>query len=143
MATSARSDSQSTGIGIFGLGVVGSAVASAISTRHNSDDPSTPLNVVAAVVRDTSRNRDALIDSSIISADPESVIANPEIGVVVELMGGVDPAFDYITRSLHAGQHVVTANKEVMAKRGSELLATASTNGVHLLYEASVAGGIW
>ena len=142
MAISARSDSQSTGIGLFGLGVVGSAVASAISTRHNSDDPSIPLNVVAAVVRDTSRNRDALIDSSIISADPESVIANPEIGVVVELMGGVDPAFDYITRSLHAGQHVVTANKEVMAKRGSELLATASTNGVHLFYEASVAGGI-
>ena len=142
MATSARSDSQSTGIGLFGLGVVGSAVANAVSNRHRSQDPSVPLNVVAAVVRDTSRKREVALDSSVISSDPESVIANPEIGIVVELMGGVDPAFDYITRALQAGQHVVTANKEVMAKRGSELLATAADNGVHLFYEASVAGGI-
>jgi homoserine dehydrogenase len=97
---------------------------------------------VAAVVRDDSRKRDVDLDTSAISTNLDSVIANPDVAIVVELMGGEDPAFDYITSALKAGQHVVTANKEVMAKRGSELLATAAENNVHLYYEASVAGGI-
>ncbi len=136
------SDQQSTGIGLLGLGVVGTAVAKAIIERHRPQDPSTPLNVLAAVVRDDSRKRDVDLDTSAISTNLETVIGNPDIAIVVELMGGEDPAFDYITSALKAGQHVVTANKEVMAKRGSELLATAAANNVHLYYEASVAGGI-
>ena len=142
MAASAPVESQATGIGLLGLGVVGTAVAKAAIERHRAEDPSVPLEVVAAVVRDTSRKRDVDLDASQISTNLESVIANPAVGIVVELMGGEDPAFDYITSALKAGQHVVTANKEVMAKRGSELLATAAENGVHLFYEASVAGGI-
>lgn len=136
------STQQSTGIGLLGLGVVGTAVAKAIIERHRPQDPSTSLNVVAAVVRDDSRKRDVDLDTSAISTNLDSVIANPDVAIVVELMGGKDPAFDYITSALKAGQHVVTANKEVMAKRGSELLATAAENNVHLYYEASVAGGI-
>jgi homoserine dehydrogenase len=136
------SEKQSTGIGLLGLGVVGTAVAKAIIERHRPQDPSTPLNVVAAVVRDDSRKRDVDLDTSAISTNLDTVIGNPDIVIVVELMGGEDPAFDYITSALKAGQHVVTANKEVMAKRGSELLATAAANNVHLYYEASVAGGI-
>ena len=142
MVDSAMMDSQPMGIGLLGLGVVGSAVANAISQRHRSEDPSISLNVVAAVVRDASHKRDVTIDSSAISTNLATVIANPEVGIVVELMGGVDPAFDYITSALKAGQHVVTANKEVMAKHGSELLATAAENNACLYYEASVAGGI-
>lgn len=142
MVDSARNSGQSTWIGLLGLGVVGSAVANAVIGRHRLEDPSTSLNVAAAVVRDVARKRDVELSSSAISTDPESVIANPDVAIVVELMGGEDPAFDYITRALQAGQHVVTANKEVMAKRGGELLATAAANNVHLLYEASVAGGI-
>jgi homoserine dehydrogenase len=130
------------GVGLLGLGVVGTAVAKAVIERHRAEDPSIPLNVVAAVVRDASRKRDVDLDTSAISTNLDSVIANPDVDIVVELMGGVDPAFDYITSALKAGQHVVTANKEVMAKRGSELLATAAENNVHLFYEASVAGGI-
>jgi homoserine dehydrogenase len=135
-------DERATGIGLLGLGVVGSAVANAITARHRIEDPSVSLNVVAAVVRDASRKRYVALDTSRISTNLETVIANPEVGIVVELIGGVDPAFDYITSALKAGQHVVTANKEVMAKRGSELLATAAANDVQLYYEASVAGGI-
>ncbi|MBT7078587.1 MAG: homoserine dehydrogenase [Chloroflexi bacterium] len=142
MANSAKTDNPPTGVGLLGLGVVGSAVANAISQRHRSIDPALSLNVVAAVVRDPSRKRDVTIDSSTVSTNLETVIANPEVGIVVELMGGVDPAFSYITSSLNAGQHVVTANKEVMAKYGSQLLATAAENNVCLYYEASVAGGI-
>ncbi len=133
---------QTTGVGLLGLGVVGSAVANAIIDRHRLEDPSISLNVAAAVVRDLDRTRAVDLDRSIISTDPDSVIINPEVGIVVELMGGENPAFDYITAALKAGKHVVTANKEVMCKRGSELLATAAENNVQLLYEASVAGGI-
>ena len=135
-------DRQPAGIGLLGLGVVGSAVANTINQRHRSDDPTVALKVVAAVVRDPSRKRNVTIDSSVISTSLETVIANPAVGIVVELMGGVDPAFDYITSALAAGQHVVTANKEVMAKHGSELLTIAAENNVCLYYEASVAGGI-
>ncbi len=133
---------QTTGVGLLGLGVVGSAVANAIIDRHRLEDPSISLNVAAAVVRDLDRTRAVDLDRSIISTDPDSVIINHEVGIVVELMGGENPAFDYITAALKAGKHVVTANKEVMCKRGSELLATAAENNVQLLYEASVAGGI-
>jgi homoserine dehydrogenase len=136
------SEQQSTGIGLLGLGVVGTAVAKAIIERHRPEDPTTALNMVAAVVRDDSRKRDVDLDTSAISTNLDTVIGNPDVAIVVELMGGEDPAFDYITSALKAGQHVVTANKEVMAKRGSELLATAAANNVHLYYEASVAGGI-
>ena len=142
MADSVMMDSQPAGIGLIGLGVVGSAVANAISQRHRSDDPNVSLQLIAAVVRDASRKRDVTIDSSAISTNLETVISNPEVEIVVELMGGVDPAFDYMTRALKAGKHVVTANKEVMAKHGSELLATAAENDACLYYEASVAGGI-
>jgi homoserine dehydrogenase len=138
----ARTDNQVTGIGLLGLGIVGSAVARAVIERHRTEDSSASLKVVAAVVRNTSRPRAVDIDSSIVSTDPKSVIANPEVGIVVELMGGEEPAFDYITTALKAGKHVVTANKEVMCKRGSELLATAAENNVQLFYEASVGGGI-
>ena len=131
-----------TPIGLLGLGVVGSAVVKAIETRETLGDSLVSLDVVASVVRDVSVKRDVPVDSSKISADPDSVIANPAIRIVVEVMGGETPAFEFIRRALQAGKHVVTANKEVMSKRGSELLTTARTHGVHLLYEASVAGGI-
>ncbi|MCZ6539420.1 MAG: homoserine dehydrogenase [Chloroflexi bacterium] len=134
--------SEATGIGLLGLGVVGSAVARAIIERHGSGNANVPLAVIAAVVRDPGRKRAVELDRSIISTDPDSVIANPEVGIVVELMGGEEPAFDYISRSLKAGKNVVTANKEVLSKRGDELLSTAAENDVQLLYEASVGGGI-
>jgi homoserine dehydrogenase len=136
------SEQRSTGIGLLGLGVVGTAVAKAIIERHRPQDPTTPLKVVAAVVRDDSRKRYVDLDTSAISTNLHNVIGNPDIAIVVELIGGEDLPFDYITSALKSGQHVVTANKEVMAKRGSELLATAAANNVHLFYEASVAGGI-
>ena len=143
MAAAARpARSETTGIGLLGLGVVGSAVARAIVGRHGSGDPNVPLTVRAAVVQDPQRKRAVDLDRSIISTDADSVIANPEVGIVVELMGGEDPAFDYISRSLNGGKHVVTANKEVLCKRGSELLSIAAENDVQLLYEASVGGGI-
>jgi homoserine dehydrogenase len=143
MAAEARSvHSETTGIGLLGLGVVGSAVARAIIERHRPDGPNISLTLKAVVVRDPEKKRSVELDRSIISTDAEWVIANPDVGIVVELMGGENPAFEYISSSLRAGKHVVTANKEVLSKRGGELLSIAAENGVQLFYEASVGGGI-
>ena len=133
---------KATGVGLLGLGVVGSAVASAITERYSVRGADVPISIEAVVVRNTSRKRSVELESSIISTDPETVVSNSSIGLVIELMGGENPAYDYISNSLKAGKHVVTANKEVMCKRGSELLAIADENEVQLLYEASVGGGI-
>jgi homoserine dehydrogenase len=76
------------------------------------------------------------------TTDPDSLLASPDVDIVVELMGGEEPALEYITRALSAGKHVVTANKEVISKHGERLRNLASENGVSLQYEASVGGGI-
>ena len=130
------------GIGLLGLGVVGSAVAKAVVSRHGSKGCAIPLALVAAVVRDPDKKRSIDLDHLILSDDPQAVIGNTNVAIVVELMGGENPAFDYISSSLKAGKHVVTANKEVMCKRGDELLRIAADNNVELKYEASVGGGI-
>ena len=130
------------GIGLLGLGVVGSAVAKAVVSRHESKECAIPLALVAAVVRDPDKKRSIDLDHLILSDDPQAVIGNTNVAIVVELMGGENPAFDYISSSLKAGKHVVTANKEVMCKRGDELLRIAADSNVELKYEASVGGGI-
>ncbi len=130
------------GIGLLGLGVVGSAVAKAVVSRHGSKECAIPLALVAAVVQDLDKKRSIDFDHLILSDDPQAVIGNTNVAIVVELMGGENPAFDYISSSLKAGKHVVTANKEVMCKRGDELLRIAADNNVELKYEASVGGGI-
>jgi len=80
--------------------------------------------------------------SGTMTTDPDSVIASPDVDIVVELMGGEEPALEYIARALSAGKHVVTANKEVISKHGERLRNLAFENGVSLQYEASVGGGI-
>jgi homoserine dehydrogenase len=98
------------------------------------------LEVRAVLVRDASRER-AGLDSSVLMTDFE-MLMNVKAHIVVELMGGEEPAHEYMRYALEAGKHVVTANKEVMAKHGSELLEVAAANGVRLFYEASVGAGI-
>ena len=93
-------------------------------------------------VRDINRSRGIAIDPDLLTNDPYAVVRDPAIDMIVELIGGEIPARDLIATSLRLGKHVVTANKEVVAKHGPELLALASQNNVNLYYEASVAGGI-
>ena len=142
MGMSARAKVPAIGIGLLGLGVVGSAVAKAVVSRHGSKECAIPLDLIAAVVRDLDKKRTIDLDQLMLSDDPQAVIGNTNVAIVVELMGGENPAFDYISSSLKAGKHVVTANKEVMCKRGDELLRIAADNNVELKYEASVGGGI-
>ena len=142
MGMSARAKVPAIGIGLLGLGVVGSAVAKAVVSRHGSKECAIPLDLIAAVVRDPDKKRTIDLGQLMLSDDPQAVIGNTNVAIVVELMGGENPAFDYISSSLKAGKHVVTANKEVMCKRGDELLRIAADNNVELKYEASVGGGI-
>ena len=142
MGVSGQTNVSTIGVGLLGLGVVGSAVAKALLSRDQSKERKIPLALVSAVVRDPNKLRSIDLGQSIVTDDPQAVIDNNSVSIVVELMGGENPAFDYISSSLKAGKHVVTANKEVMCKRGNELLRIAAENNVELKYEASVGGGI-
>ena len=131
-------------VGLLGLGVVGGGVAAALLDQAAilAGKAGRPLILKKALVRDTAKPRDAAIPAALLTANPEEILADPAIGLVVEVIGGVDPAARYLQAALAAGKHVVTANKEVIAKHGPELLALARQNQVNLLFEASVGGGI-
>ena len=94
------------------------------------------------MVRDTAKPRDIDLDPALVTDDPQQVLADPDVHVVAEVMGGVQPALGFLKQALSSGKHVVTANKEVMAKHGLELLDLARQHRVNLLFEASVGGGI-
>ena len=131
-------------VGLLGLGVVGGGVASALlqQSEQLSGKVNRTLKLKKALVRDAGKPRDPIIPGHLVSTNPEDILADPDIRVVVEVIGGTCPAGDYLRQALAAGKHVVTANKEVMAKHGPELLSLARQNRVNLLFEASVGGGI-
>jgi len=129
----------SIGVGLLGAGVVGSEVGRALLSRSESNEHF--LDLKSILVRDTSGDRPG-IPSQVLTDEAEHVLGDPEIGIVIELMGGEEPARSYIAAALSSGKHVVTANKEVIAKHGDELTRVARANDVGLSFEASVGGGI-
>jgi homoserine dehydrogenase len=130
-------------VGLLGLGVVGSAVARAILDGDDMADRSgVKLEIRRVAVRSVTRARSVELPAGIMTGDPFEVVNDPDIDIVIEVMGGENPAFDLITAALSSGKHVVTANKEVLAKRGDELYSTVAVAGKRLVYEASVGGGI-
>ena len=134
----------SLGIGLLGLGVVGSGVLQALQASVHSYESrcGRRLEVRSAAVRNVAARSDLAAGGIEITHDPLAVAKRDDVDVVVELMGGESPASHCIEAALSAGKSVVTANKEVMAKRGPALLALAESQGVELRYEASVGGGI-
>lgn len=134
---------QAVRVALLGAGNVGAAVAQTLVEKQDvyAHLLGRPLKLVAALVRDTAKPRPG-VDASILTTDASRVLDNPDVDIVIELMGVEQPARDYIAQALSVGKYVVTANKEVMAKHGSGLLAIARERGVDLLYEASVGGGI-
>ena len=128
----------------MGLGVVGGGVAAALLGQREeiSRNIGRPVTLKKVLVRDSSKPRDAGIPSGLITTNPEEVLTDPGIQVVVEVIGGAEPATGYLKDALASGKHVVTANKEVMAKHGPELMDLARCKGVNLLFEASVGGGM-
>lgn len=131
------------GIVLLGMGVVGSGVASALTDRAAtySKRVGVDIELRRVLVRNPGKQRAVHLDPGLITTDPEEAFAT-DCDIVIEVIGGEDPAHAYMSRALKAGKYVVTANKEVMAKYGPELLAEATGRGVDILYEASVGGGI-
>src|SRR5712692_9604418 len=132
------------GVGLLGMGVVGSGVAEVLSERADAYERriGRRLQLRGVLVRDADRARPYRPASALITADADAVLNDPGVQIVVEVMGGEQPAYDYLRRALASHRYVVTANKEVMAKHGPELLALARENGVDILFEASAGGGI-
>lgn len=125
-----------TKIGIIGLGTVGGGV---FKTLKDFPD----IEVVKIAVRNIKKPRNIEnLDESILTENAEEIVNNPDIDVVVELMGGVHPAYELIKTAIDNGKHVVTANKELLAKHGEEIFKHAEEKNVVVLYEAAIAGGI-
>ncbi len=137
---------QSIGIGLMGLGVVGGQVARVLVDKAEvlAEQVGCPLLLrkVKVLPQDLTRPQAREMDSQLFTTDADEFFAEPDIDIVVEAIGGESPALEYLKRALSGGKHVVTSNKEVIAKHGAELLALAQQHRVGLRYEASVGGGI-
>jgi len=135
---------ENIGIGLMGLGVVGGGVARTLVEKADSvaQQVGCPLRVRKILERDSARIRASKLDPDLFTTDPAEITNAPDIDVVIEVLGGERPALDFIKQAMMRGKHVVTSNKEVMAKHFPEFLSLATEKGVDILYEASVGGGI-
>ena len=130
-------------VGLLGFGTVGGGVVqifqtnAAMMARKTGAD----LQIKKILVRDLKKPRAVHCDAQL-TTDPAEILNDPEIQIVVELLGGEEPAHSLMLAALQNGKHVVTANKDVIARHGRELFAAAEQHGVNLLFEASVGGGI-
>lgn len=122
-------------IGIIGLGTVGSGVYKSLQNFSE-------VEVVKIAVRNINKPRSVDVPPEMLTDNPYEVVNHPDINVVVELMGGVEPAWSYIKTALNNKKHIVTANKELLAQKGEELFNLSEENNCVVLYEAAIAGGI-
>ncbi|MDP4831735.1 MAG: homoserine dehydrogenase [Cyanobium sp. MAG_185] len=130
------------GIGLLGLGTVGAGVAAILATPTGRHPLVGELELRRVAVRDLNRPRTVELPAELLSTDPEAVVDDPAVDIVVEVMGGLEPARSLILRAIAAGKPVVTANKAVIARYGEEIAAAAARSGVYVLIEAAVGGGI-
>ncbi|MDB4679979.1 homoserine dehydrogenase [Planctomycetaceae bacterium] len=131
-------------IGIIGMGNVGSGVAKILTNQSEmlTRRAGRPINIRKATVRDLGRDRGISLPDGVLTVSIDEVIKDPEISLVVQLIGGIEPARDIMLRCLQAGKNVVTANKALLCEHSSEIFATAKANNCCVAYEAAVAGGI-
>lgn len=122
-------------IGLIGLGTVGSGVYKTLAEYEN-------IEIVKVAVKNINKPRSVEVPAGKLTDNPFDIVNDPSIDVVVELIGGVTPAWDLISTAIKNGKHIVTANKELLAKRGEELFNLAEENNRVVLYEAAIAGGI-
>ena len=139
-----RAQPQTVRVGVLGCGNVGAALVQLIQGQGDAIAARTGvrLEVARVAVRSAARERPVVLPDGVITTDAAEVATDPGIDVVVEVIGGIEPARELILAALAAGKPVVTANKELLANVGAELFAAAEAAGVDLLFEAAVAGGI-
>ena len=132
-------------LGMIGLGTVGGGVAELLNTHADlyAQRLGRPLRLKRVLVRDLDKAKQAgHVDADRLTDDADTLLNDPDIGLVIEVAGGVDPVGSLVRRALESGKHVVTANKSLLAKRGPELFALARQHGVSIAFEASCGGGI-
>src|SRR5437879_2901071 len=135
---------QKINVGIIGLGTVGSGAFRIL--RDNAElirrRVGVPVEVTKIAVRDATRDRGVAIPAGVLTTNPSQVIDDPNIDIVIEVIGGYEPARELILAAIARGKHVVTANKALLAADGAEIHEAARRAGVTIGYEASVGGGI-
>src|SRR5438876_7969946 len=131
-------------VALLGYGTVGSAVNRLLTDSADDIERATGhrLRVVHALVRDTGKERDYPPSGGVLTSEIGAILDDPSIGIVAEVMGGLEPAGGYVLEALRRGKHVVSANKQLIARRGAELFSTAQAAGVQLRFEASVCAAI-
>ncbi len=131
-------------VALLGYGTVGSAVNRLLNEQADDIERATGhrLRVVKALVRNLDKEREWQPADGVLTTDIADVVGDPSIAVVAEVMGGVEPAGEYVLECLRRGKHVVSANKQLVARRGAELFAAATDAGVQLRFEASVCAAI-
>ena len=122
-------------IGIIGLGTVGCGVYKTLQDIKE-------VEIVKVAVKNINKPRSVEVPKELVTDNPYELTSNPDIDVIVELIGGVEPAYDYLADAIKHGKHIVTANKELLAKRGEELFKLSEQYNKVILYEAAIAGGI-
>ena len=131
-------------VALLGCGTVGTALLELLATQSDriASQWAVQIEVAAILVSDTTLDRPPAVPKNLLTDNPAEVITHPDIDVVVEVMGGTDPTRELAISALRSGKPLVTANKELLARHGAEVLAAASAGGVRLYFEAAVAGGI-
>lgn len=134
----------SVNIGLIGFGNIGTGLVNALSQNNEviADRARIPVRLARIADTDTKRKRDCPYDPAILTNDANALLEDPNIHVVVELVGGLEPARTFVEKALRNGKHVVTANKAMLATFGADLWRIAEEHDVSLLFEASVGGGI-
>ena len=128
--------SEKVKLGLIGLGTVGTGVVKVLKDYDN-------IEIKKIAVKNINKKRDIEnLDNSILTTNPFEIVNDPEIDIVVEVIGGTDPAFELLKTAINNKKHIVTANKELLAKKGQELFNLANEKNVTILYEAAIAGGI-
>jgi homoserine dehydrogenase len=135
---------ESIGVGLLGCGIVGSGAARHLLREREAIARAVgvPVEIRRVAVRNLAKKRDVDLDHSLYTHEPAEVVSDPSVDIVVEAMGGIEPARTCILQAVEAGKPVVTANKELLSTLGVELFTAADANGVDLYFEAAVAGGI-
>ena len=131
-------------VGLLGLGNVGAGVIKILDENREDIEGrlAASVRVSRVLVRDVDKPREVFVDASLLTTDIAAVIDDPDVRVVIEVIGGIEPARSWVLAALAAGKHVVTANKALLAEHGEEIFAAAAARGLSVYFEGSVAGGI-
>ena len=130
-------------IGILGMGNIGSEFVQILLKQNSEIEQASnkKIHISKVLVSNLNKKRNIGVDGSILTTNPDEIFKNENISIVIELMGGVDPAFEYVSKCLDSKKSVITANKDLIATHGKSLFQKAKSNNVSILFEAAVASG--